>query len=314
MPTTYEKAGKDVHDLVSEVMKKYHTELPQNGVNVGVIFARNSEGPAVKKGGYPCAGKISIVSLKDRCEKEYEAELIIDLGWWTEGTTKHHRALIDHELSHLELVEDEEEGGYKTDDQGRPCLKIRLGDWNVGDGFQSVVERHGDYAVEIASLRKAEAKVCEVKSRLFTIDTPPKEETAEPVEVRGRDGTTASVTITANDAKKMAAALKKQVKKKQGPVAVSAANPTLGNFRDTLIADLEGIGPKTAQILGQLELTTVGKVLDRLEKYTREMPEKAPKTYLQSSLAGYCGILPADAKKVIDVVYDFEAKHIQGAA
>jgi len=176
MPTTYEKAGRDVADLLLEVMSEFHTELGKEDVKVGVIFARNSEGAAVKKGGYPCAGKISIVSLKDRCEKSYDAELIIDQTWWTEGREAHHRALMDHELSHLELVEDEEEGGYKRDDQGRPSLRIKLGDWNAGDGFQAVVERHGDFAVEVACLRHAEAKVREVKERLFPIDTPPKEE------------------------------------------------------------------------------------------------------------------------------------------
>jgi len=181
VPTTYEKAKEDVHKLVAAVQKKYHTELTNQSVRVGVIFANNTEGASVKKGGYPCVGKISIVSLKDRCEKDYEAELVIDLTWRTEGTSKHHEALIDHELSHLELVEDEEEGGFKKDDLGRPSLKIKLGDWNVGDGFQSVIERHGDYAVELASLRKAESKVNEVKSRLFPIDTPPDEKKKEKV-------------------------------------------------------------------------------------------------------------------------------------
>ena len=121
MPTTYEKAGRDVTDLLLEVMGEFHAELGKEDVKVGVIFANNSEGAAVKKGGYPCAGKISIVSLKDRCEKSYDAELIIDQTWWTEGREKHHRALIDHELSHLELVPDEEEGGERRPEHEHGC-------------------------------------------------------------------------------------------------------------------------------------------------------------------------------------------------
>lgn len=106
------------------------------------------------------------------------------------------------------------------------------------------------------------------------------------------------------------------------PVALPANEPakavtgkpvsTLGNFRETFVADLDGIGPKFANMLGQLDLATVGQVLDRLEKTIREAPENPPKTYQASSLASYIGCLRDDAQKIIDVVFEFEAKHIQG--
>ncbi len=281
MPTTYEKARPDVHQLVKEVQKEFHTELSQNGVNVGVIFARNSEGAAVKKSGYPVAGKISVVSLKDRCEKDYEAEMVIDVSWWTESTTKHHRALIDHELSHLELVEDPEEGGFKTDDQGRPCLKIRNGDWYAGDGFKSVVERHGDYAVEIACLRKAEAQVSEVKNRLFKIDTPPPE---EPPDTEGD-----TVVITPETAKQLADNIDEILA-----------------WKNYFVADLKGISPKLSQACGQMELSTVGKFLAKCDQFMEAAPKKPAKNYLASHMATYLGLKEADASKVIKAVYDLE--------
>lgn len=275
MPTTYEKASEEVHELVQEVMQEFHPELPRHGVKVGVIFASNTESAAVKRGGYPCAGKISIVSLKDRCEKNYDAELLIDLTWWTEGTPKHHRALIDHEISHLELVEDEEAGGYKTDDLGRPCLKIRLGDWNVGDGFNAVIERHGDFAIEIASLKRAEAKVAEVKTRLFPIDTPP--EKPAPAKKDTQD---------------------------------TFLEPEV-YWKHTLIADLDGIGPKWSQMLAMIELKTVGKVLTKLEAIMKNAPAKPAKNYLQKAFASHVGLLPDDAKTIIDVVCEYEARHLK---
>ena len=55
---------------------------------------------------------------------------------------------------------------------GRPKLKIKLGDWNAGDGFKVVVERHGDYANEVVQLKKVNALVAEAKITLF----PPEKE------------------------------------------------------------------------------------------------------------------------------------------
>jgi len=172
MATTYEAATEEVKSMVRTIMGKWHADLVKEDVRVGCIMAYNGESAAVKHGGYPAAATMKVVSLKDRVEKKYEAELLIDQTWWNEAQKKHREALIDHELSHLELVPDEEEGGFKRDDLGRPKLKIKLGDWNAGDGFKVVVERHGDYANEVVQLKKVNALVAEAKITLF----PPEKE------------------------------------------------------------------------------------------------------------------------------------------
>ena len=77
----------------------------------------------------------------------------------------------DHELMHLdpvvegtttETVPSEEDPNlfrkvertfFKTDDAGRPRLKIRLHDWQLG-GFAAVAERHGEHAPEVVEARK----------------------------------------------------------------------------------------------------------------------------------------------------------------
>ena len=60
------------------------------------------------------------------------------------------RALLDHEVAHLELVRDDA-GKVKTDDAGRPRLRIRPHDYQTG-GFWDVIERHKEAACEAVCL------------------------------------------------------------------------------------------------------------------------------------------------------------------
>ncbi len=95
-------------------------------------------------------------------------------------------ALLDHELSHIEIKkpkerkadkkkkpepeadqEDADDGdddtiagqSFLVDDIGRPLLKMRKGDWNVGDGFVDVVRRHGVNAIERVNIKQAESMI-----------------------------------------------------------------------------------------------------------------------------------------------------------
>lgn len=78
------------------------------------------------------------------------------------------------------------------------------------------------------------------------------------------------------------------------------------DWRATKVADLPDIGPKTAQMLAQVKLATVGALLDRLDKVIKEAPSNPPPTYQAASLASYVGLLPDEAKKVIAAVHKFD--------
>lgn len=162
MPTTFSDPDFDTLDLLSRTMERHHQKLYLAHVRVGVILATNPDGPAITIGRYPSLSKMSVVSLKDRLKKNYDAELVLDAAWWESDTTRdeHRAALIDHDLCYLELAEHwMDEGGFqcKRDDLDRPKLKIRKGDWFVGPGFYEVCRRHGDYAHELANMRSAMA-------------------------------------------------------------------------------------------------------------------------------------------------------------
>jgi hypothetical protein len=168
--TSYQKADIDVLNLLCRVMERSHQELFEAAVQVGVLMASNPDGPAVKHGGYAAFATIKIVGLKDRVSKQYDAELLIDESEWNRFRAEHQTALIDHELSHLTLAklspkelkqamrEDPKAPWWKLDDLGRPKLKTVPGTWNAGDGFEDVVRRHGDFAIEYLNLQAAKAR------------------------------------------------------------------------------------------------------------------------------------------------------------
>jgi hypothetical protein len=163
MPTTYQKADDDVTKLVADILKTNHPDLAETGVLFGVLMAENPEGDAVKHGGYPALACVKVVSAKDRVSKEYDVEMLIDLRAWEEMTDRHKAAVIDHEIEHCKRVPNTAkrvaagELAWKTDDRGRPKVRLKKGDWQVGDGFACVVARHGDYAAEYLNIQRAKA-------------------------------------------------------------------------------------------------------------------------------------------------------------
>lgn len=161
--------------LLVKAVETWHPDLAENKVRVQMLFAdTDGDGPAVRHGGYPAIATIRVVPLRDRLTKGYDAEMLVSRPDWDLMTAKHKLALLDHELSHLEVIRKEvkqprgrgrprkdevveKEYVVAFDDLGRPKLKLRKGDWNAGDGFSEVVYRHGDYAAEFGNITRAYA-------------------------------------------------------------------------------------------------------------------------------------------------------------
>lgn len=79
-----------------------------------------------------------------------------------------------------------------------------------------------------------------------------------------------------------------------------------GDWRDTKVADLDAITPMQSQLLGQLEMGTVGKVLDRFKVLLKDMKPGAAPDFLRKQLAAFMAVTPSVAGKIIDVIYAFE--------
>jgi hypothetical protein len=190
MGTTYQKADDDVLELLGRAMTEYHPGLAAEGVAVGVLMAANPDGVPVKHGGYPALAKVSVVSLKDRVTKEIDAEIVVDELEFNKLRTAQRVAMFDHELTHLELKRDKDSGEVQRDDLGRPRLKTRPGDFNGGDAFREVIERHGDMAIEFYNAMSFWSKAEAAKNR-----RPSLTDGVEP-DAPGRNGAADGYTVT----------------------------------------------------------------------------------------------------------------------
>ncbi len=142
-----------VRQLIAGLLAKFHQPKFDAGVRVGVLFAANEKGAAVKHGGYAAHATIKVMTLKDRITKGYDAELLVSEESWDGFDPEQRAALVDHELTHIDVVT--KKGVLQRDDIDRPKLKSRKGDWNCGDGFAEVVARHGRSAIEFDNARMA---------------------------------------------------------------------------------------------------------------------------------------------------------------
>jgi len=155
---TYGPASADALAVLDEMKQAHHKRLVETEVTILLQAAygkRDDESgelvsPALKWAGYPAVALARVTSLADRqagvedCRIQYDADL------WGSWTISQKRALLDHELSHFELVVDDE-GNIKGDDLGRPKLKLRPHDAQVG-AFFDIIHRHGRDAMEAMGL------------------------------------------------------------------------------------------------------------------------------------------------------------------
>lgn len=164
MPTYSKlKEDGDAHEILRSVLEEFRPDLLQVQIKIDMLMAYPTldkdgipTGPAVSHDGYPAYAKVKITSLVDRNLGVGDAVITLDGQHWktlaeSPNGEARKRALLDHELYHLEIDRDKE-GAIKADDIGRPKLKIRRHDWQIG-GFREVAQRHGQHAYEQSQLK-----------------------------------------------------------------------------------------------------------------------------------------------------------------
>jgi len=154
MPT-YQRAPQNVEDLALAILEEFedHAPILKAGVKVDFIFAfadldeKTGEpiNNAITARGFRALGQCRKISLKDRSVGRGDAEIVLDADHWKESGDAERKALLDHELTHIEVKEDER--GHLVDDLGRPVLKMRKHDLEVG-WFHNVAQRHGLHSCE----------------------------------------------------------------------------------------------------------------------------------------------------------------------
>jgi len=171
MPTSFEQAEESVHEMAQRVMRQHHAgtagtpglkfldaSAPEgfSFVRLCILMAFSDEEnePALKCDGFPVQAIVSVIPLKQRVDKRADAEIVIDKAKWEEFDEPKRLALLDHCIEHIEIHTDEN-GIVKTDDIGRPKLRLKTCDFRL-QGFRSIARRHGENAPEVIAARQFE--------------------------------------------------------------------------------------------------------------------------------------------------------------
>lgn len=165
MATIYSTATDDeLHELVAEVMRDHHPRLAEAGVSVGIQWAASDKpGRAgLRHQGYPAAATIKINGLQARLGGMADTTLTIDQAAWYRYPAARQAALIDHELTHLVPVPEKDSERCRVDDAGRPKLRLRRHDFQIGI-FDEVIERHGSDALDADMLESAATRMKQLR-------------------------------------------------------------------------------------------------------------------------------------------------------
>lgn len=140
MPT-YDKCPPAVVEMANAILCEFETHAPilDAKVKIDFLFAfgdPEKDEPAITKNGIPCDGLCRKIPLKDRVAGRGDAEILLDGDFWNAADEPERRALLDHELHHISVMEGE------RDSAGRPKLRLRKHDVEVG-WFSIIAERHG---------------------------------------------------------------------------------------------------------------------------------------------------------------------------
>jgi hypothetical protein len=152
--TSYKRCDAKMCERVRKIVEKFHEPLLEAGVTFSLLFAHAEQdetgvplGPALRHGGYLAYAVASITKLRDRAQGIADAQIVFDGDRWPNIERKVQDALIDHELQHFEVKED------NTDACGRPRLRLRKHDFQFG-WFTSIAERHGVAAIETLQMKQ----------------------------------------------------------------------------------------------------------------------------------------------------------------
>lgn len=154
--STYAKAPPEVRDMAEAILEEFisYKPLVEAKVKIDFLFAfadvgedGEVKGHALNKHGIRALGITRKLGIKDRVMGRGDAEVCLDGDWWKDETPARRRALLDHELHHLEVKTDED-GVVIRDDLKRPKLRLRKHDVEVG-WFALVAGRHGSNSLEI---------------------------------------------------------------------------------------------------------------------------------------------------------------------
>lgn len=165
-------APPEVLELVERVKAENHPRLVECGVTILTQMHHSEKGLTLH--GVGAYAVVGLIPEADRLAGMPDARIVIDAGLWGSLPEARQTAIIDHELFHLHvtgktvkhkvpvdlpddalaldpdgktLYREEEQFLPDLDSAGRPKLRMRNHDWDLG-GFAEIIRRHGPEAVD----------------------------------------------------------------------------------------------------------------------------------------------------------------------
>ena len=135
--------------MAAEILHAFETHAPllDAGVTTDFVFAYGERdddgeltGDAITHHGVKALGLCKKVKLEDRALGQADTRIVIDGDWWSTAPEAEQRALLDHELHHIEVKVDKR--GLVLDDLQRPVVNLRKHDVEIG-WFKVIAARHG---------------------------------------------------------------------------------------------------------------------------------------------------------------------------
>lgn len=158
MPSTFKQKDEEQARALRRLLATAHKRLREAGVTVELIAAfgavdreGNLTTPAITDRERQVPGQCKITKLVHRVAGLPDVLILVDGDKWEEWTEEEQIAVVDHQLTHIEIVLD----GIKPalDSHGRPKLKNRPHDHSHG-WFDEVAERNGEHSQEVQQARR----------------------------------------------------------------------------------------------------------------------------------------------------------------
>lgn len=151
----YSASSTDLADCIERMQSEHHLDL--HGVTVAALFVYDDEADndttVLKHQGYPAAAVVRLTPTRDRALGVSDAVIVVDRSCWQLLSVEQKDALIDHELTHLTRVIDEESGSPVCDAVDRPKLRMRMHDRQLG-WFDEIAQRHGEASPELSQAKQ----------------------------------------------------------------------------------------------------------------------------------------------------------------
>ncbi len=153
MNKTYLRASVDVLKVCQSIIDEHYQELRSARLTVEALTVHTDKDTeeALTLRGRPCFAIIRKTNTKERTAGRADAEITIDREKYADMSERQRRALLHHELNHLEVCYDKDDE-IKRDTAGRPVLTIREHDYEVG-WFHNIAALYGADSIEVRQAR-----------------------------------------------------------------------------------------------------------------------------------------------------------------